>query len=66
MTLSNCQKQRKLGFLAGSLLNLFCKKPPKISLREFDCPTSTQRMGLCFSEKIRDLFRLKWIFIHKL
>jgi len=65
MTLTNRQKQQKLGFLAGSMLNLFCKKPPRIALHEADYPASTQRMGICFSEKIRNIFRLKWIFIHK-
>jgi hypothetical protein len=52
------------GFLAGGLLSLFGKSPSKPvpdDLRRADFGTSTQRLGIRFSEKIRDVFRFKWL-----
>jgi len=52
-----------LGLLAGGLLSLFGKSPPKPDvddLKRADFKTSTQRLGIRFSEKIRDVFRFRW------
>jgi hypothetical protein len=53
-----------LGFIAGAILSLFGKSPagPAVGdLKRADFPTSTQRLGIRFSEKIRDAFRCKWL-----
>jgi len=53
-----------LGLLAAGLLSLFGKAPAKPApddLKRADFPTSTQRLGIRFSEKIRDVFRFKWL-----
>ena len=53
-----------LDWLAAGLLSIFGKSPPKPSTKELDkmeFKTSTQRLGIRFSEKIRDVFRFKWI-----
>jgi len=52
------------GLLAGGLLSLFGRRPNNPGLDELkraDFPTSTQRMGIRFGEKIRDVFRFKWL-----
>jgi len=53
-----------LGFFAGGLLSIFGKSPPKpttadLQLAEFK--TSTQRLGIRFTERIRDVFRFRWL-----
>jgi hypothetical protein len=53
-----------LGFVAAGLLSLFAKSPPKPAvddLKRADFGTSTQRLGIRFSEKIRDAFRFRWL-----
>ncbi len=53
-----------LGFLAAGLSSLFGKsptKPTKKDLQRADFGTSTQRLGIRFNEKIRDVFRFKWL-----
>lgn len=53
-----------LGLLAGGLLSVFGKKTIKPTAEDFkriDFKTSTQRMGIRFTEKIRRVFRFKWI-----
>ena len=53
-----------LGLLAGWLLSLFGKSPRKPvadDLKRADFKTSTQNMGIRFSEKIRDVFRFRWL-----
>jgi len=53
-----------LGFFAAGLSSLFGKSPAKPTvddLRRADFGTSTQRLGIRFSEKIRDVFRFKWL-----
>ncbi|MFC1794078.1 hypothetical protein ACFL3Q_10890 [Planctomycetota bacterium] len=55
-----------LGLLAGWVLSLFGKSPPKPvsdDLRRADFKTSTQHLGVRFSEKIRDVFRFRWLKI---
>ncbi|MGD8501821.1 MAG: hypothetical protein PVJ86_14310 [Phycisphaerales bacterium] len=53
-----------LGLLAAGLLSIFGKSPPKPAvddLKRADFGTSTQRLGIRFSEKIRDVFRFRWL-----
>jgi len=53
-----------LGLLAAGLLSVFGKSPPKPAaddLKRADFATSTQRLGIRFTEKIRDVFRLRWL-----
>ena len=55
-----------LGFIAGVLLSLFGKSLPKTraeDLKRADFKTSTQHLGIRFSEKIRDVFRFRWLKI---
>jgi hypothetical protein len=51
-------------FLAGAMLSIFGKSGTKPTAEDFkrtEFRTSTQRMGLRFTEKIRDVFRFKWL-----
>jgi len=53
-----------IGLIAAGLLSLFGKSPAKPTtedLNRAEFKTSTQRLGVRFSEKIRDIFRFKWI-----
>ena len=53
-----------LGLLAAGILSLFGKKAGKVTaedLKQTEFKTSTQRLGIRFSEKIRDVFRFRWI-----
>jgi hypothetical protein len=53
-----------LGFAAGAILSLFGRSPAGSGaddLKRADFPASTQRMGIRFTEKIRDAFRGKWL-----
>jgi len=46
------------------IVSLFGKKPTKPAAEDFkkaEFKTSTQRLGVRFNEKIRDVFRFKWI-----
>jgi hypothetical protein len=55
-----------LGFLAAGLLSLCGKsssKPVTDDLKRADFKTSTQHLGIRFSEKIRDVFRFRWLKI---
>jgi len=55
-----------LGLLAGWVLSLFGKSLSKTGaddLKRADFKTSTQNLGIRFSEKIRDVFRFKWLKI---
>ena len=55
-----------LGLIAGWILSLFGKSLPKSGvedLKRADFKTSTQNLGLRFSEKIRDVFRFRWLKI---
>jgi hypothetical protein len=52
------------GFLAAGLVTLFGKSPAKPTaedLSRMEFKTSTQRLGVRFTEKIRDVFRFRWI-----
>jgi hypothetical protein len=53
-----------LGWLAGGLLSLFGKSPAKPATEDFkriEFETSTQRLGVRFTEKIRGVFRFRWL-----
>jgi hypothetical protein len=55
-----------LGLIAGWLLSLFGKslpKPETEDLKQADFKASTQHLGIRFSEKIRDVFRFRWLKI---
>jgi hypothetical protein len=52
-----------LGLVAGWILGLFGKLP-KIGvkdLRQMEFRTSTQRIGVRFAERIRSIFRGRWL-----
>ncbi|MGA2071037.1 MAG: hypothetical protein ABSG97_06775 [Sedimentisphaerales bacterium] len=53
-----------LGFLAGLLAAVFGTKTAKPStedLKRAEFTTSTQRLGVRFTDRIRDVFRFKWL-----
>lgn len=54
------KKNAFLGFMAG----LFSKSPTKPTiddLKKADFKTAADDMGIRFTEKIRDVFRFRWI-----
>ena len=60
-------KNSFVGAIAGWILSLFGKgpgKPTSDDLSKAEFKTSTQRMGVRFSERIRDVFRFKWLRRH--
>ena len=53
-----------LGFIAGILTSVFGAGPAKPAakdLKDAEFSTSTQRLGVRFTERIRDVFRFKWL-----
>ena len=53
-----------LASIAGMLLSIFGKSPAKpttADLQRAEFKTSTQRLGIRFTEKIRDVFRFRWL-----
>jgi len=53
-----------LGSLAGLFLSMFGKsadKPTVEDLKRAEFKTSTQKLGIRFSERIRDVFRFRWL-----
>jgi len=52
-----------LGLIAGVVSALFGKsvKPTTDDLRRAEFKTSTQRMGVRFTDKIRNVFRSRWL-----
>lgn len=55
---------RRLGSLAGMLLGWSFKRPSRVSCRELrahDYRTSMQRVGVRFTERIRNVFRFRWL-----
>jgi len=53
-----------LGLAAGLISRLARTPRPAVTredLRRHDYATSTQRMGVRFTERIRNMFRLRWI-----
>jgi hypothetical protein len=64
MQMARLQKKSVLGFIAGIFGAAFgprVAKPTPKDLKNADFPTSTQRMGVRFTDRIRDVFRFKWI-----
>lgn len=59
------KKRRRLGLLAGSIVLLLEKRPKKFDPKNADFSTSVQRMGVHFSERIRNFWRKKWISAEK-
>jgi hypothetical protein len=60
-------KNTRLGAIAGAIMLFFTRKPPKNTpenLKKHEFSTSTQRKGIRFNEKIRDIFRGRWIKKH--
>lgn len=53
-----------LGLAAGLIARLFRTRLPEVTgkdLQRNDYSISTQRMGVRFTERIRNAFRLRWI-----
>jgi hypothetical protein len=53
-----------LGLLAGGLLSIFGRpltKPTASDFRRMEFKTSTQQLGVRFTEKIRQVFRFRWL-----
>jgi hypothetical protein len=58
------EKKSLFGLLAGVVLSMFGKSPAKPdadALRQTEFKTSAQRLGVRFTEKIRNIFRFKWL-----
>ena len=52
------------GLLAGLILSIFGKSASRLGgadLRGADFKTSTQGMGFRFTDRVRDVFRFRWI-----
>lgn len=41
--------------------SLFKRKATSVDLKKMEFSSSTQRLGLSFTEKVRDVFRRRWI-----
>lgn len=57
-------KKTFFGSIAGTILSLFGKSPTKPTvedLEQAEFKTSTQRLGVRFTNKIRGVFRFKWL-----
>ena len=67
MKIPAAQSGRKLlwlGLVGGWLLQLFRTARPDVTcadLRRHDYSMSTQRLGVRFTERVRNAFRLRWI-----
>jgi hypothetical protein len=57
------KKNSFLGSLAGGMLSIFGKspKPTTDDLKRTEFKTSTQRLGIRFTERIRSVFRFRWL-----
>jgi hypothetical protein len=63
-SLPRSRKAAWLGCAASLLSRLRIRRMPRITsddLRKQDYPISTQRMGIRFTERIRDTFRFRWL-----
>jgi len=53
-----------VGFCAGVVLTIFTRqrrRPSVEDIKKMEFFTSTQRMGVRFGSKIRNVFRLRWL-----
>lgn len=60
----NTTKQKRLGWGAGVLMSMFSRKSKSQSTDELcknDFHPNTRKMGLRFTERIRNVFRLQWL-----
>ncbi len=60
-------KKTFLGLIAAAIMSLFTKNHPKPTtkdLQKIEFKTSTRLMGIRFTEKIRNVFRFRWIKKH--
>jgi len=57
------RKNTVIGFVAGLLASAFGKKHKVTAedIKRMEFPTNTQRLGVRFTDRIRDVFRFKWI-----
>jgi hypothetical protein len=54
----------RLGLVGGLMSGLFRAPLPEVTgedLQRHDYSTSTQRLGVRFTERVRNVFRLRWI-----
>jgi len=58
-------KKRLLGLLTGTAVLLLKKKQKKITPKDLEFSTSTQRMGVYFPEEKHRFWRKKWVFLSK-
>jgi hypothetical protein len=62
--LKSSRKSNRLALGAGLLLSVFGRKPRSHSADELykkDFRPNTQKMGLCFTERLRKVWRPKWL-----
>jgi hypothetical protein len=58
------RKRQWLGWAGGVFARLWGGRTWRVTnadLRKQDYPTSTQRLGVRFTERIRDTFRFRWL-----
>jgi len=58
------EKRTFLSSIAGGVLSIFGKSPARPTTDDFqrvEFKTSTQRLGIRFTERIRQVFRFKWL-----
>jgi hypothetical protein len=61
---SRVKKTSLLGFIASVLSFLFSRRvqePTTEDLASADFKSSTQRLGISFTDRIRSVFRFRWI-----
>jgi hypothetical protein len=54
----------RVGFLVGVFFGWLMTKKPVVTqndVRKLDFSTSSQKMGLRFTERLRDVFRFRWL-----
>jgi|GEM_PF-955261 len=54
-----------VGLILWLLIIGLSKKPGEKQLRRMEFSTSTQRMGLRFTEKLRDYWRRRWLRLYR-
>lgn len=63
----NPHKSTRLGFVTGWLLAIISirsrksRKPAIEDLKHGEFKTSAQKLGMRFTDKIRDVFRVRWL-----